>query len=254
MVYWKKRLKRKNTLSSICFLILTFLFACKPYYDVNKSIGLSNNELLNYSSDLNFNSALKIVFNANFSNSKNYKVRGIINYFSEDKYQIFLYSKTLGIEIARIQLYNDSITLINKLNKSIQVTKTIKAGVLGNLSIENSDVLRLIFGRSLSNVSNVTFSGDLLKYKYTINQFNGEAVMYTFGYLKSNNIGNSKASLNCLYTNYSKKFNLPYILKGDVNANNENISFEINLSSVENIDSTKFKKFKNLPNYTIYNE
>lgn len=223
-------------------LIFLSFFSCKTYLDVDKDYYKDSNEIFKQSEKLNFQIPLKINFIGSlFYNNKSYKVNGILKIYEYNKYQIFLNSRTLGIEVARIEFFADSIFFINKITKFSIKDKIANVPYLRGLHLSSEEILRILTGRGFSGIvySNISNTN---KFKYNYYSYTGYVDFNNFGFLKSHfvNIGTSK--INIFYEDYYRKYKLPYNINCELFTSNLTSKFNFKYTSINTLD----KEYKHL--------
>lgn len=254
MVYWIKKLIQRSILSKYFVLLLFLVSSCKTFYTVEHNSFNSSQELLANSYILDFKNPVKVNFSGNIDYNKSYKIKGILKYYGTNKFQITVYSSTLGVEIGRLQLLNDTITYIDRINKKIRVSKSLNFGVLKELNINKENILNLLLGRSLMDSKAVEIESNSLNVSYNYNTYKGASVLNRFGYLKSNSLVGNKIFYKVEYSKYSKKYSIP--LENFVEAELGSLKMKCNysISTVNTIKKEQFKAFKLNQSYKLYNE
>ena len=175
---------------------------------------------------------------------KNYKVSGIIKIKDYNNYQIFLSSRTLGIEIARMEFYGDSIFFVNKLKKVTTLSKIDDLPYLKGFKLDSDRIIRILTGRTFYGLD-YNLNLDTNMFKYNFYSYTGIIELYNFGYLKSHSITVGSSKINMIYREYFKKFRLPTDINGDIFTNNTNVIFKLKYSTISNL-KTDFKHLYNL--------
>lgn len=234
----------KKLILNRIFLLVIFLsfFGCKSYYDLNK-VYFKDNEAISKNSELlKFKIPLKINFSGTLvNNSKSYKVSGIIKINDYNNFQILLSSRTLGIELARVEFFGDSLIFINKIYKTSFKSKINEVPFLQGLKLNSDKVIRIITGRSFDNINYFPVLNTEL-YKYNNYSYSGIIDFYNFGFLKSHNIsiGSSKIIMN--YGNYYKRYMIPYDIEGNLFTRNSNFKFNFKYYNIQ-ILNTNYTHF-----------
>jgi len=207
-------------------LILIYLFSCKSNYNLDKNYYNTNNELFIKSKLLDFKIPVKIPFNGFIQNNiKSYKVGGYLKIKDYNNFQIFLNSKTLGIEIARIEFFNDSIIFINKLNKITIVSKINELSYFKGLNLNTNKILRILTGRSFEDINYYKIPNKD-NFRYNNYSYTGIVNFYNFGYLKIHNITIGTSKIDMLYSDYYKQNKIPINIIGNIFTNNFKLKFD----------------------------
>lgn len=233
MVYYKERLMRRDILiRSVFFTLILSLFGCNSFYDSTKVYYKNTDDIINNSELLNFKVPIQVNFTGTINNSiKTYKINGIIKIKNSTNFQIFLSSKTLGIEIARVEFFNDSIIFINKFSKTSVKSTITDLSYLRGLSLTSDKVLRILTGRSFVGLNYILLPNKN-EYKYTNPSNFGKVIFTNSGYIKSHNISVGTSTLNVTYADYYKKYLLPYSVNGDIFTSNNIFSFNFKYTNI----------------------
>ncbi len=254
MDYLRKKYRIKTILNKLFFgLIVLSIFSCKTYYNTEKIYFESDKDIIKFSSNLNINmpTIIKLKGFINYNNKK-YNINGSIKIENENNYQIFLNSRTLGIEILRIDFYKDSLTLIDRINKSYYNGITSDyLKIDSNIVLSNNDLLCAFLGRCFSGINYKNDSSNNLKFNYRNSVLQGYIYLNNFGYINKTIISiNNIPKIEVSYNNYSKKYRLPTNISGYFLRRNENVRFIFNYLSVSKLKDN-LKRFKVPKSYNI---
>jgi hypothetical protein len=224
---------KKNYLNKLfIILFIISLFGCKSYFNLDKIYYNTDNEIIIKSKDLNFSIPTKISFTGSITNiSKTYKVSGYLKIKDYNNFQIFLNSRTLGIEIARLEFFNDSIIFINKISKTTVKSKISELSYLKGFGLNTNKILRILTGRGFEKI-NYNQINNTNKFKYNDYSLTGIVNFYNFGYLKTHNITTGTNKINILYSDYYRKNKLPVNIIGNIFTNNSNFSFDFKYTTI----------------------
>jgi len=227
-------------------LIIISFFGCKTYYVTGTKHFKSTNELIDYSTKLNINLPVNIKLNGVIKfHNKTYNIGGSIKIESDDRYQIFVNSTALGIEIIRIDFNGDSVTFIDRINK-----KYFRGNTANLLKIDtNINLLNIISGRCFDGF--VYNKIDTNNYKYANSNISGNIFFNNFGYVQSNIISiNKKNKISVNYNNFSKKYSLPNNIMGFFLLNGNMYDFDINYQSISKLKAP-LKNFRKPKSYKV---
>jgi len=217
--------------SNFLVFCLIFLCSCKTYYDSTKIYFDNENELIQKSLGLVIKVPLRINFSGNVNdNLKDYKVNGFIKIESGEHYQIFLFSKTYGIEICRLDINKDKITFIDKLNRNFYKGKLSNFRYLRNSNILGEQYLQLMLGRIFSDI-NLIKTNELNKYSYDLLGIKGDLKFYSYGFVKEHKLLADNILIDLNFDKYSVKSDIPAILKGNVKLKEINLKIDLLLTS-----------------------
>ena len=225
-------------LNSFYLLFILFFFSgCKTYYDYNKVYFKEKDLIIENSEKLNFQIPINIYFNGSIKdNKKTYKVNGIIKIRDYNNFQILLSSKTLGIQIAQLEFFGDSLIFKNKIQKTSFKSSISKISYLRGLQLDSNKILRIITGRGFSNINYSPMSdSDLFNYNYY--SLSGLAEFTNFGFLKIHNINIGSSKIEMSYGNFYKKYELPTYINGNIFSNSSNFVFNFKYSSITPLKS-----------------
>ena len=237
--YWGDHILKSKYL----LIFIVFFSACKPYYNAQKQYNFSETELLEKTCELNFSSQLKVGFSGLISDSvKTYKVSGFIKMESPEHYQIVVYSRTIGIEIGRVEVNNDSILIIDRMGKRYYYGVFQDINFLNSLNIESTDYIKFLFGRGNDCNSLIKDSLYEFTYNYKKPNLNGSIVINKFGFLKVHNIEFQKFKLNIEYSNYFTNTDIPSEVTADVIFKSSYFNIEYSFTEVSKFES-KLEQF-----------
>lgn len=248
MVYLNKKLMNKNILNSLLWVVYVFLLiSCNQtkYVAVNKAN--FNDNAYKYLNEINFNSNIKLDFDLKIKSDKNYSVKGILKYYTNNEFQFVLYSKTLGVEIIKMQLNNDSLLVINRLNKTYFKIKNSPYKLYNNVQLFPEDVIKIFYGKLMNNLNNFNYNNNEVSYNYL--SYKGLCSINKKAYIVNNNISNDRLGLNIVYSEYSKKYNLPSSILINVSINNDTIDVAYKLKNITEL-SGKIKYYTIPENYS----
>lgn len=196
----------------IYILSCLFLSSCNTYYSTTNNAHVNTSELLENSKRFYITKSINVYFDGlvNYGN-ESYKVKGNLKIESADRYQINLYSKKYGVEVARMSFTDDSIVFLNKLNKNYYSGKIADFKYL-NSSIKSSEAfLRILMGRN-DHEANYTKVNDTI-HTYENMQGRGKIVLNNYGFNKEMSFSNGQVSTQIFYEPYFKKYSFPSGLK-----------------------------------------
>jgi len=213
--------------SRIIVLCLVFLISCKTYYSASKVYYDNDNALIHNSIALNIKEPLRINFSGNVTDSiKDYKVNGFIKIESSEHYQIFLFSRTYGIEICRIDINKKNIAFIDKLNKKFYVGELANFKYLLNSKILGEHYLQLLLGRIFADVNLIKMK-ELRKFSYDKSGIRGEFELFDFGFAKQHKIMTDNFLFDLSFDKYLVKYDIPSILKGTIKLREVDLKIDI---------------------------
>ena len=200
-------------------ILLFFIDGCTPYYN-SSEINYFNSKILNENTGELFSLNNKNVsFTGTInSNNKTYRIKGNIKIRDKNSYQIQVISKTLGIEIIKINFNKDSVFYIDKVNKKYFHGKINEFNSIGGASFSSEQILKILFGRipysldkyKCNNINNLC--------EFKEDQVYGEIIFNSSGFLFSQNINTNNGYLNFKYDKYLKKGNIPEFIDCKINS------------------------------------
>ena len=229
---------RKNIYNSFIFLILfTTAHSCSPYYDAGKSYFKDNDKIVSHSQLLDFNIPIKINFSGSItSNDKKYKVMGIIKLKDYNNFQIYISSKTLGFEIARIEFFDDSIYFQNRYNKTSFCSNLNEVSYLKGLQLDSRGVLRLMSGRSSNNMK-LVLKPDSTSYSYNSLSHSGIIKFNNIGYVDYHKLTVGTRIIEVEYDQFYRKYKLPFRINGSIYGNDVVFQFDLKYTSISTLKS-----------------
>jgi len=230
-------LKKRCILKSNILLFLVLLIVgCKPYYDSSKIYFTEKNELLNKSKKVDLKFPLKVDFDGNINiNGRIHKLKGFIKLENDKHFQLFLFSKTFGVELCRIDINGTKIIFIDKINKEYFKAPIQNFKYLGNSNLISNNIFQLIFGRVFQGVTLYNMDG-FNDFNYSANEFKGNLSLYNFGFVKTHKFSSDVVNFDLLYENYSVSNNIPTILTGEINLKDIKIDLLMNFVINRNQD------------------
>jgi hypothetical protein len=161
---------------------------------------------------------------------------------SPEHYQIVVYSRTIGIEIGRVEVNNDSVLIIDRMGKRYYSGVFQDINFLNTLNIESTDYIKFLFGRGLD--CNILIKDSLSEYTYNYKKANltGNIVINKFGFLEVHNIESQKFKLNILYSNYFINTDIPSKVIADVILKSSFYNIDFNFTEVSKFES-KLEQF-----------
>lgn len=210
-----KKLNKKNLLSK--FLIVSFIVfsGCKSH----KKLGLKTETI-------NLNTALSVPVKHNIinyfegtveANGKTYNIGGKVVYENETDCFIQIKSNDFGVEVLRLKTSNDSIVLINRLQKKYYKGKICDYLKINNLT--NNNLIRLIQGKCFSLNDEYQLKQINSSYKFTYNiGLNTEIILNNYNTLNQLIIESKTANITLEYLNFKKdKIAENIIINGNLN-------------------------------------
>jgi hypothetical protein len=220
---------------------------CSPYIELSGSNNAVQSNIIEQSNNYNFSKNIVANFEGKIILSdKNYNISGTIKFNSFENFQLIIISKTLGIQVAKIHFYDDSLLYIDKINHYYYNGLLSEFKYLAGLKISSEDISHLLLGRSLSNIS--LMMSVFPKYKFYKNNFKGNFELYNFGFLRKHELTYKNTYLIFKYNRYYKKNKLPSQITVNYEFGNNKYKFYLNLYSII-FTNSKFKTFIVPKNY-----
>ena len=247
---------QKSILTKIVLFFLLLLSACKPYQN-----GLTSVDRIRFF-DVHCNKPLKINYETRIPfNGKFYDIKGIIKTNEDAELFINGVSNTLGIELFRMHIVNDSILFLNKVERTYYNGLIRNYKPISSISLDACILSDLVFGRTNCKLlsknnfcidsSNRNMELEKIASIDTLNSFFYNTIFDSVKYEKTIEIGKGVDTILITYTDFIRRFQFYLSLSITNIISNNKMVFDITFTEVSKIKSQDFR-FRIPSNFRSY--